>query len=60
MGRPRRISAERLLEAAGAVIGRVGPGFTLAAVAEEAGVSVGSVAGRFGSRHGLLVALTEA
>ncbi|WP_007025731.1 TetR/AcrR family transcriptional regulator [Saccharomonospora iraqiensis] len=60
MGRPRRISADRLLEAAGAVIGRVGPGFTLAAVAEEAGVSVGSVAGRFGSRHGLLVALTEA
>ncbi|WP_019812712.1 TetR/AcrR family transcriptional regulator, partial [Saccharomonospora saliphila] len=59
MARPRRISDERLLDAAAVVIGRNGPGFTLSQVAERAGVSVGSVSGRFGSKHGLLTALTR-
>lgn len=57
MARPRKITDDRLLDAAGAVIGRKGPKFTLAEVAEEAGVAVGTVAGRFGSRLELLRAL---
>ena len=57
--RPRTITDERLLTATAQVIGREGPGFTLAMVAEDAGVSVGTVAGRFGSKSGLLRALTE-
>src|SRR5688572_2796652 len=35
----------------------MGPNFTLADVAKEAGVSVGTFAQRFGSKHGLLLAL---
>lgn len=57
--RPRTITDERLLAAAGTVIGRKGPGFTIADVAKEAGVSVGTVAQRFGSKSGLLQALTR-
>ncbi|MCP2255113.1 transcriptional regulator, TetR family [Prauserella aidingensis] len=60
MARPRTITDERLLAATAAVIERTGPGFTLAQVAREAGVAVGSVAQRFGSKSGLLRALTEA
>lgn len=59
VARPRTITDERLLEATSQVIARVGPGFTLAMVAGEAGVSVGTVAGRFGSKAGLLRRLTE-
>lgn len=59
MARPRTITDERLLNAAGEVIGRVGPGFTLAQVAAEAGVAVGTVAQRFGSKNGLLQALSR-
>jgi AcrR family transcriptional regulator len=60
MARPRGITDERLLDAAAVAITRLGPGFTLADVAREAGVSVGTVAQRFGSKHGLLVAMTKA
>ncbi|MFI9008565.1 TetR/AcrR family transcriptional regulator [Actinosynnema sp. NPDC053489] len=59
MARPKTITDERLLAAAAEVIGRRGPGFTIADVAERAGVSVGTVAGRFGSKSGLLRALTR-
>ncbi|WP_121000789.1 TetR/AcrR family transcriptional regulator [Saccharothrix australiensis] len=59
MPRPKTITDERLLTATGAVIGRRGPAFTLAEVAAEAGVSVGTVAQRFGSKNGLLQALTR-
>ncbi|MBP2339868.1 AcrR family transcriptional regulator [Saccharothrix coeruleofusca] len=59
MARPRTITDERLLAAAGEVIGRRGPSFTLAEVAAEAGVSVGTVAGRFGSKNGLLQVMTR-
>lgn len=59
MARPRTITDERLLTATGAVIEQAGPGFTLAQVAREAGVAVGSVAQRFGSKAGLLRALME-
>ncbi|MFL6123970.1 TetR/AcrR family transcriptional regulator [Actinophytocola sp.] len=57
MARPRKISDEGLLAAAGRAIGRYGPGFTLAQVANEAGVAVGTVAGRFGSKQNLLLAM---
>ncbi|WP_433408718.1 TetR/AcrR family transcriptional regulator [Saccharomonospora azurea] len=60
MARPRTVDRQRLLDAAAVVIAREGPHFTLAGVAAEAGVSVGSVAGHFRSKHGLLVALSEA
>lgn len=59
MARPRSISDERLLVATGTVIGRSGPGFTLAQVAAEAGVAVGTVSQRFGSKSGLLQALSR-
>lgn len=59
MARPRKFSDERLLTAAGVVISRLGPGFTLADVAREAGVAVGTLAQRFGSKHGLLAAMTR-
>jgi AcrR family transcriptional regulator len=58
MARPRKISDDELLAATGRVIGRHGPGFTLAQVAGEAGVAVGTVAGRFGSKQNLLLAMT--
>lgn len=60
MGRPRKISDDELMAACGRAIGRHGPGFTLAQVAAEAGIAVGTVSGRFGSKHGLLLAMTTA
>jgi AcrR family transcriptional regulator len=60
MARPREITDERLLTAAGTVIARVGPTFRLADVAAQAEVAVGSVVRRFGSKHGLLVAMSTA
>lgn len=45
------------MAATGRAIGRHGPGFTLAQVAGEAGVAVGTVAGRFGSKQSLLLAM---
>ncbi|MEU5235127.1 helix-turn-helix domain-containing protein, partial [Streptomyces anulatus] len=60
MARPRTITDERILNAVAAVIDRRGPEFTVADVAAEAGVSVGAVAKRFGSKSGLLQALTRA
>ncbi|WP_156754639.1 TetR/AcrR family transcriptional regulator [Actinokineospora pegani] len=59
MARPKTITDEHLLDAAFTVLGQVGPGFTLAQIARGAQVSVGTVAGRFGSKQGLLAALTE-
>ncbi|SES29202.1 transcriptional regulator, TetR family [Actinokineospora terrae] len=57
--RPRTITDQRLLDAAHVVVGRVGPGFTLAQVAAEAGVSVGTVATRFGSKDRLVQAVFD-
>ncbi|GGM84797.1 TetR family transcriptional regulator [Longimycelium tulufanense] len=59
MARPRKISDERLLEATTVVVGRVGPGYTLAQVAEEAGVAPATLVQRFGSKHGLQQALSR-
>lgn len=60
MARPRKITDDELMAACGRVIGRDGPGFTLAQVAAEAGVAVGTVAGRFGSKQNLLLAMMTA
>lgn len=60
MGRPRKISDDELMAACGRAIGAHGPGFTLAHVAAEAGVAVGTVSGRFGSKHGLMLAMMTA
>lgn len=60
MARPRKVSDDELLAAAGRAIGRHGPGFTLAQVGAEAGVAVGTVAGRFGSKQNLLLAMMSA
>ncbi|WP_073479690.1 TetR/AcrR family transcriptional regulator [Streptoalloteichus hindustanus] len=59
MARPRKISDEQLLAAAARVVNRVGPGFTLAQVAEEAGVVAATLVQRFGSKRGLLAAQTK-
>jgi len=48
------------MAACGRTIGQHGPGFTLAQVATEAAVAVGTVAGRFGSKQGLLLAMMTA
>jgi AcrR family transcriptional regulator len=59
VGRPRSIADDRLLAAAAAAIGRHGPGFTLADVAGEAGVAAGTLVARFGSKRGLLIAVSR-
>ncbi len=59
-GRPRVVGDAAILRAAVEVIGRAGPArLTLAAVAAEAGVVPGTLVQRFGSKHGLLLALAE-
>jgi AcrR family transcriptional regulator len=59
-GRPRGIDDAAILRATAEVIGRVGPvGLTLAAVAGEVGLVPGTLAQRFGSKRGLLLALAE-
>jgi AcrR family transcriptional regulator len=59
VARPRKINDEELLSAAASAISRLGPAFTLADVATEARVVAGTLVHRFGSRHGLLVALMD-
>jgi AcrR family transcriptional regulator len=59
VARPRKIDDEHLLAASASVISRFGPAFTLADVATEARVAAGTLVHRFGSRHGLLVALLD-
>lgn len=60
MARPRTITDQRLLAAAAEVLGRSGPALTIAEVARQAGVATGTVMQRFGSKHGLLLALSRA
>ncbi|UQW99516.1 TetR/AcrR family transcriptional regulator [Streptomyces sp. RerS4] len=60
MGRPRGVDDLVILRAAARVMGRVGPpGLTLAAVAREVGLVPGTLVQRFGSKHGLLLALAD-
>jgi len=56
--RPRTIDDAAILEAAGRIISRQGPGrFTLADVAGEVGLSAATLIQRFGSKRGLMLAL---
>lgn len=59
-GRPRLVQDTVILHATMEVMGRAGPGgFTLAAVAREAGLAPATLVQRFGSKRGLLLALAE-
>jgi AcrR family transcriptional regulator len=60
VGRPRKVSDDQLLAAAAAALGRFGPRFTLAQVAEIAGVATATAAARVGSKHELLRWMTTA
>jgi AcrR family transcriptional regulator len=56
--RPRTKDDGAILEAAGRIVSRVGPGkFTLADIAREAGLSAATLVQRFGSKRGLMLAL---
>ena len=58
--RPRKVSDDELFAATHAVMNRVGPGeLTLAAIADEAGVTPAVLVQRFGSKRDLLLALAE-
>jgi len=58
--RPRKASDEEVFAAAGRVIARLGPAqLRLADLAAEAGVTAGALVQRFGSKRGLLLALSE-
>jgi len=60
MSRPRTIADGDILLGAGRVISRVGPTrFTLADVGKAVGLSPGALVKRFGSRRGLLLALSR-
>jgi AcrR family transcriptional regulator len=59
--RPRTKDDAAILDAAGRIISRLGPGkFTLADVAREVGLSAATLVQRFGSKRGLLLALAAA
>jgi AcrR family transcriptional regulator len=59
--RPRKVTDQEVFAAALRVIRRVGPAdLTLAAIADEAGVTPGALVQRFGSKKGLQVAMAEA
>ncbi len=58
VGRPRTVSDEAIIAAAGRAIARHGPArLTLAHVAAEVGITPAALLQRFGSKHRLLVAV---
>ena len=58
--RPRTVDDREIIAGAARVIRRVGPArLTLASVAEEVGLSPAALIQRFGSKRGLLLAITE-
>ena len=58
--RPRKASDEEIFAAAYRIMNRLGPAqWTLADVGAEAGLTAGALVQRFGSKRGLMVALTE-
>jgi AcrR family transcriptional regulator len=57
--RPRKVSDDEIFAATTRVTARAGPrGLTLAMIADEAGLTAGALVQRFGSRRGLLLALS--
>ncbi len=57
--RPRKVSDEEVLEAATRVMGKRGPSqLTLSEIGAEAGITAGALVQRFGSKRGLLAALS--
>jgi AcrR family transcriptional regulator len=57
--RPRKASDEEVFAAAGRVMARLGPAqLTLSDLAAEAGLTAGALVQRFGSKRGLLLALS--
>jgi len=59
--RPRKATDEEIFGATQRVMARLAPGeWTLADIAAEAGLTAGALVQRFGSKRGLMVALTEA
>src|SRR5918996_737693 len=59
--RPRKASDEDIFAATQRVMMRLAPAqWTLADIAAEAGLTAGALVQRFGSKRGLMVALTEA
>lgn len=59
MPRPRKASDDEVFAAAGRVMSRLAPAqWTLADIAAESGLTAGALVHRFGSKRGLLVALT--
>lgn len=60
MGRPRTASDDDILDATARAISRHGPArLTLASVASEVGITAAAILQRFGSKHGLLLALSR-
>lgn len=59
MGRPRTLSDEQVLDRVGAALGQSGTAWTLAGAAAAAGLHPATLIKRFGSRHGLLLALSR-
>jgi AcrR family transcriptional regulator len=60
MPRKKLLPDSAVLTAAGRVFGRIGPArFTLADVAEEAGLAPATLVQRFGSKHALILAFAE-
>jgi AcrR family transcriptional regulator len=60
MPRPRTIDDATVLDAAGDLLGRIGPAnLTLARVSEEVGLSAPTLVQRFGSKRGLLLAIAN-
>jgi AcrR family transcriptional regulator len=58
--RPRKVSDDEVFAAMLRVMGRVGPAeLTLAAIADEAGVTAGALVQRFGSKHAMQVAMAK-
>jgi AcrR family transcriptional regulator len=59
--RPRTVDDAAILDAAGRIISRQGPGrFTLADIGAEVGLSAAALVRRFGSKRGLMLALARA
>ena len=55
--RPRKVSDDEVFTAMIRVMGKVGPAdLTLAAIADEAGITAGALVQRFGSKHAMMVA----